>query len=303
MPFVGHAPWRAQYFAAIACPDGVPIPLDDPECWLLHPEFRWVYDRSAICRSQGLRHAPHGVEPSEFPVFSKPIVNLRGMGQGARTLRSLAEYQRHERPGHLWMELLTGEHVSTDVAVAGGEPCWWRHVRGAPTHGGMFDHWTIEAGERPDLEAGLGAWVRRWLPGYSGGLNLETIGGRIIEVHLRVSDQWPDLYGAGWAEAVVGLYAGGTWSFADSARQEGYSVILFGPRAVRPRRPPPSVVERALATPGVSSVQITFHDDRPPERHAMPRGGFRLAIVNAVSLDAGRDARERLRAWFELGLA
>ena len=26
-------------------------------------------------------------------------------------------------------------------------------------------------------------------------INLETIGGRIIEVHLRFADQWPDLYG------------------------------------------------------------------------------------------------------------
>jgi hypothetical protein len=29
-------------------------------------------------------------------------------------------------------------------------------------------------------------------------VNLETIGGRIIEVHLRFADQWPDLYGARW---------------------------------------------------------------------------------------------------------
>jgi hypothetical protein len=303
MPFIGHAPWRAQYFAAVACPETVSIPLDDPECWQLHPDLRWVYDKMAICRSQGIRHAPHGVEPDEFPVFSKPITNLRGMGLGSRPLRGLAEYRRHERPGHLWMELLTGEHVSTDLALLDGAPSWWRHVKGEPLRGGTFDHWTIEAAPRPGLEAAIAAWARRWLPGYRGGLNLETIGGRIIEVHLRVSDQWPDLYGEGWAEALVGLYARGVWRFADAERRDGYSVVLFGPPGVRPRRPPPSVLERVLGTPGVSSLQITFHDDRPPERHAMPQGGFRLAIVNATSLAAGRDARERLRAWFEQGLA
>ena len=44
----------------------------------------------------------------------------------------------------------------------------------------------------------------------------------------------------------------------------------------------------------ISSVQITFHEDRSPARHAMPPGGFRLAIVNAWSLAAGFAAREML---------
>jgi hypothetical protein len=46
---------------------------------------------------------------------------------------------------------------------------------------------------------------------------------------------------------------------------------------------------------GVSSVQITFHEGKDPAHHAMPPGGFRLAIVNAHSLSAGKAARERLR--------
>ena len=48
----------------------------------------------------------------------------------------------------------------------------------------------------------------------------------------------------------------------------------------------------------VSSVQITFHEDRPPERHSMPPGGFRVAIINAFDLDRGKAAREVLRRHF-----
>ena len=47
--------------------------------------------------------------------------------------------------------------------------------------------------------------------------------------------------------------------------------------------------------PNVSSVQITFHEDKAPEHHAMPPGGFRLAIVNALTLEAGQAGRDRLR--------
>ncbi|MDE2261386.1 MAG: hypothetical protein KGL45_02565 [Gammaproteobacteria bacterium] len=34
---------------------------------------------------------------------------------------------------------------------------------------------------------------------------------RIIEAHLRVTDQWPDLYGRHWLDAVVELYSKSTW--------------------------------------------------------------------------------------------
>ena len=44
-------------------------------------------------------------------------------------------------------------------------------------------------------------------------LNLETIGGTIIEAHLRFADQWPDLYGPGWVDALVRLYEQGEWDF------------------------------------------------------------------------------------------
>jgi hypothetical protein len=76
--------------------------------------------------------------------------------------------------------------------------------------------------------------------------------------------------------------------------------VLFAPHGPRYRHPPHSLVDEARAMPQVSSVQITFHEDRAPERHAMPPGGFRLAIVNCWDLEAGRAARERLRAHFAL---
>jgi len=120
---------------------------------------------------------------------------------------------------------------------------------------------------------------------------------------LRMSDQWPDLYGAGWVEAVVRLYHKRQWDFSDTDRRDGYSVVLFGPHGRRYRRPPAALLEEVRHMPGVSSVQVTFHQDKEPERHAMPPGGFRLAIVNAFDLDAGRAAREMLRTHFLVGAA
>jgi hypothetical protein len=232
-------------------------------------------------------------------VFSKPVFNLRGMGTGSRVLRSLRDYRSWLRPGHIWMPLLEGEHVSSDAAVVDGEARWWRHAIGHAIGGGMFDYWTILGEPRPELEAPLAAWLRRHLRGYTGVVNFETIGGTIIELHLRFADQWPDLYGGRpWVEAVVRLYRDRVWSHDDGMRRPGYSVALFGAHGLQYRHPPRAVVEEVLALPGVSSVQITFHEDRPPAWHAMPPGGFRLAIVNGWDLGTARLARERLALSF-----
>ena len=75
-------------------------------------------------------------------------------------------------------------------------------------------------------------------------------------------------------------------------------MVLFGPHGPRYRHPPRALIDEVRAMPSVSSVQITFHEDRPPAQHAMPPGGFRLAIVNCFDLAQGRAAREKLRAFF-----
>jgi len=298
MPICEIDPWRMQYFERVACPADVFIATEDSDSWSWYPRHRWVYDKVAVALSQGLCAAPHGVEPANFPVFSKPITNLKGMGVGSRVLHSAPDYVAHYAPGHMWMTLLEGRHVSSDVAVVDGHATWWRHATGKPGAEGTFAHWTVHAGADAAIEARAGEWIARHLAGYTGMVNLETIGERIIEVHLRFADQWPDLYGAGWVEALVRLYQHGAWDYHDIDRRDGYSVVLFGPHGPHYRHPPQSVIEEVRAISSVSSVQISFHENKAPDQHAMPPGGFRLAIVNCFDLSAGESARERLRAFF-----
>jgi len=298
MPICEADPWRLQYFAHVTT--AAQIPTEDGDAWLWYPAQRWIYNKLAVALSQGLNAGPHGTPPPRFPVFSKPIINLKGMGVGSRVLKSQADYDEHYAPGHFWMALLEGRHVSSDVAVVAGEPRWWRHVTGKPAGEGTFDYWIIHAEPNEDIEAPCSAWIEKNLPSFTGMLNLETIGGTIIEAHLRFADQWPDLYGPGWVEALVELYERGAWNFADDERVEGYSAVLFGPHGRRYRHPRAAAVEEIKRAPGVTSVQITFHEDRPPERHAMPPGGFRLAIVNGFDLPATLAAREKLQKLFRL---
>lgn len=296
MPIPECDPWREQYFAHIPCPPDVIVPTDDMVAWELYPQHRWVYNKLRICETQGIECAPHGVEPKTFPVFSKPIYNLRGMGIGSRGVHDAAEMHAVSAPGHLWMRLLEGEHLSTDVAVVRSAAKWWRHARGVGgENGGMFDHWIVYADARPALEGFLGGWLSEHLREYTGMVNFETIGGRIIECHLRFSDQWPDLYGGDpWVKAVVELYKSGKWEFEERERREGYSVVLWSAHAATHVPPSEELAKAIRDLPGVSSLQITFDTAKASAAHAMPPGGFRIAIVNCWKLEGGRLAMARI---------
>ncbi len=302
MPIIECDPWREQYFAHVPCPADVVVPTDDAESWLLFPKHRWIFNKLLICQSQGIESAPHGVEPPSYPVFSKPIYNLRGMGIGSHVVRDAVEMHSTQAPGHMWMRFLEGEHLSTDIAVTNGVARWWRHARGVAGPDGTFDYWIVLAAPRPPLEDFLGGWLRTHLADYTGMVNIETIGGRIIECHLRFSDQWPDLYGGDtWVSAVVELYAHGRWRYDDAQRRDGFSVVLWGASGVRPSVPPADLIERMRSSAAVSSVQITFDPHKPADEHAMPPGGFRLAIVNSWDLARGRAARASLQQGFAAG--
>jgi hypothetical protein len=110
MPICEADPWRLQYFAHVKT--GAKIPTEDCDAWAWFPAQRWVYNKLAVALSQDLDAGPHGTQPPHFPVFSKPIINLKGMGVGSRVLQSQAEYDLHYAPGHFWMTLLEGRHVS-----------------------------------------------------------------------------------------------------------------------------------------------------------------------------------------------
>jgi hypothetical protein len=296
MPICERDPWRFQYFEGITCPADVNVPVDDIDCHEWFPKFNWVYEKLRIARSQGLQCGTREDVPSAFPVFAKPNINLRGMGLDSRVVRSRADLDALPE-GHMWMPLLAGEHISTDCAIVGGDVRWMRHAVGTPWLDGAFRHWVIESGSRPALEEMLTRWVQANMAGYTGMMNFETMGGTMIEAHLRFADQWCDIYGRAWIDALVRLHADGVWSLKEE-RRTGYSVPLFARHGDVPPHPPAELQAQVRAMPEVSSLQITFYPAKAGAAHPMPPGGFRLGIVNCWDLQAGIAARDALASGF-----
>ena len=298
MPICERDPWRFQYFEKVFCPPEVNIPTDDIDSYEWYPQYRWVYEKIKIARSQNLASGLAGDVPAAFPVFAKPNINLKGMGLNSGIIHNRIEFDQLPA-GQMWMPLLTGEHISTDCAIVNGKLRWIRHALGYPWHEGMFTHWVIETGQRVELESFLATWVERHMAGYTGMMNFETIGGKIIETHLRFADQWCDLYGRDWFDALVKLYAEGVWELKNESRIEGYSIPLFAQHGQVPPHPPQDFQSEIRSMPGVSSLQITYYEFKPGEAHPMPPGGFRLALVNCTDLEAGFVARHKLASSFK----
>ena len=290
MAFLGGDKWTRQYFDGVDCPADVPV--DDEYGWALNPLYNWVYNKLALYRATGLESAPHGVYPPRFPVFSKPIVNLHGMGAGSRLIETPADWEAAQTPGHLWCQPLEGVHISTDMAIVDGFPQWWAHTECFPRGGGTFDYFHVLEHPLPTLETRLNEFVWRCLRPYTGMLNIETIDGQIIEVHLRLTDQYPDLYGPNFIKAVARLYAHHTW-YLDGHGFGGYSVCCWVDSGDIPTKPSPGMLEEIRQAHGVSSVQITFYDD---SQNLMPPGGFRVAVINCHDLVVGKRCRDRILA-------
>ena len=298
MVFLVRDPWRVQFFRDVACPEGVTIAIDDLDCWEFFPSLRHIYDKLHVARSQGLACGTRAEIPDHFPVFAKPRVNLGGMGARSFVVLDARAFRAEMTGEHMWMERLEGPHVSTDCAVVNGKVAWQRQTTGAVWTGGTFKHWCLELKDDAGLARRLSEWIAQELPHYTGMINIETIGGKIIEAQLRFADQWCDLYGGGWLDAVVGLYARGQWIFDDSERRPGWSIPLFAGHGHVPRMPSADVQDSIRAMPGVSSLQLTFHEHKRWDEHTMPPGGFRLGIINAFDFQAGLEAREALARAF-----
>ena len=56
------------------------IPLNDLDAWISYPDHNWIYNRLDIAKYQKLKCAPMPIQPTQYPVIIKPIINLYGMG-------------------------------------------------------------------------------------------------------------------------------------------------------------------------------------------------------------------------------
>jgi hypothetical protein len=161
----------------------------DIEAYAAYPTDRHLYNKLALSRILGYRCGT-GVIPCSGTWVVRPIINLEGMGLDA----VIQHYEAGDRipEGMFYSEVFTGRHITIDYVREGG--VWMQ------TH-------TFEGFNTPDNLIQFSRWTRVFYPYrlpillqsvQANHINIEIIGGKIIEVHLRgnsdpvmYEDFWP----------------------------------------------------------------------------------------------------------------
>ncbi len=290
MPFKNPDDWEVHLFSEIKCPENVTIPVSDDAAWKNNPGYRWAFNKMNLCSIQGLRHGPHGLEPESYPVFSKPIYNLWGMGMGCGILTDEKMMFENSMPGHFWMDLLDGEHSSIDTVMVNGKLKWMAKSIGLAGEDQTFDYWKVNI----ELDIEIPKSIMKHFSAYTGLINFELIGNTVIEIHLRLSSEFTVFYGKRWLNSIVSLYEKQKWHYSDSTTT-GYNVPLFLDSDITKAKPNYELIEKLKNNEKILDIQVCIDDYGYINGLANPKGGNRIAVISSLDLNEAIKIREILK--------
>jgi len=293
MPFLTPDDWDYIFYNQVKKPKKI-IPVDDATVWKYFPNLRWTMNKMFLCEIQKIKYSPHGVIPSFWPVFSKPIMNIWGMGIGAKKISSKKELNQFYSPGHFWMEFLDGDHISLDIILLKGKPLWWVHSIGYNSYKGTFDYWKINKNNLNPLSTFFDIDFLRYFSSYTGILNLEIINNKIIECHPRLCSQFVPIYGKKWLESLTLLYDKAIYNNIETTF--GYSIPVFIPYdKYRNIKKNIFKLKNLSFDKNILNLQICIDKDGDINGLANPPGGIRIALITSKNLMLGKKLRNKIK--------
>jgi hypothetical protein len=159
------------------------IIAEDPEvrAWKnCHSDDLWIFDKLLLGRKLHYLCGPGCVPVPKAGLYVvRPVMNLYGMGVGADARWLTPADSAAVPPGYFWCEEFKGRHLSIDYDRNGVQLNCVEGFRrsNAPLY--RFSEWKVVNQIRafPDLLKNLAGTYEFY--------NVETIGEKIIEVHLR----------------------------------------------------------------------------------------------------------------------
>lgn len=196
--------------------------VDDKDVWhTVHSDDLWIYDKLIVAKKAGHLAGPAGVPvPHADWYIVRPITNIRMMSRGA-----IKQYLTPEDDivpdGYFWSEIFTGNHISVDYhyGIQDTTVQGFRHSDRLD----RFCKWT-----RIDIRIPIPAILRdicvkyRWL-------NVEYVGGKVIEIHARYNDDFCNHTGTTiipvWRDEVTTKPDNATWYESPSAYRQGFWIL------------------------------------------------------------------------------
>lgn len=188
----------------------------DTVAWTKLKPWNFVYDKLFIADSQGLPCGPWGTYPNKYPIIIKPIINLFGMSRGFKIIKTEKEYQAvTNADGHLWEEYLTGDNMTIDLIIINGQIIDYYPIRSIPDKNGSFKYHETLLDYR--IHDNIIVWISNYLSDYIGVINMEVIGSYIIEMHLRLNNDF--YYDDIFVDQLIEFYQSGKYIVKQNIRK------------------------------------------------------------------------------------
>ena len=167
--------------------------MEDCEAYVKYPKLRHWFNKLWIAEKLGYDCGPCGTAPTKDGTYVvRPIYNLSGMGVGAHVKEIKANDYNQVPAGYFWCEYFDGPHYSADYKWQYDRDHIWGHWK-EPWKGQSC--W--EGTNMPLNLSKFVEWKRSdYIPPVPnelvelmdvGHINVEFIGDKVIEVHLRQS--------------------------------------------------------------------------------------------------------------------
>jgi len=157
----------------------------DSDIWPNVPDSDlWIFDKLILSRKLGHVCGPCGVDvPTPGLYVVRPCVNLEGMGRAA-SLEWIERDTSYLPPGSFWQEVFLGKHLSIDFQDSKQIRC----SEGIKYEQDLirFRRWII-TDDMPLIPGVVTDFINHYEQ-----VNVEMIGGNVIEVHLRGNPDFND---------------------------------------------------------------------------------------------------------------
>lgn len=166
-------------------PFSLQLVRNDADAHDRNPTLRHIYNKKWVTESQGNPTGTMKDIPQSFPVFAKPIVNLKGANKDCYVIKDKSEFLAHShRDDMFWATEYQGQEGSTDFLIDHGRILFEQSYTIDKEPGTIAAIMTTISPYTKAPET-IRHWVRTHLRGYSGPCNVQYIGDNIIEVGLR----------------------------------------------------------------------------------------------------------------------
>lgn len=157
--------------------------MNDSDFWeFVDVDDLWLFDKLILSKKLGYDCGPAGVLPKvEGQYIVRPCVNYRMMGRGAKFMH-LNTKNDFIPDGFFWCEIFEGRHLSFDYH-------WGKQVLAVEGIRESIDLSRFLYWKKVDDEFELPDFLKAISIKYEW-LNVEVIGNKIIEVHLRYDDSF-----------------------------------------------------------------------------------------------------------------